>query len=41
MSQPSNTPDKHISDIFRRDILYVHTDPDGLPSFAEECSFGN
>ncbi len=21
--------------------LYVHTDPDSLPSFAEECSFGN
>ena len=23
------------------DTFYVHTDPDSLPSFAEECSFGN
>ena len=23
------------------DTLYVYTDPDSLPSFAEECSFGN
>ncbi len=23
------------------DTLYVHTDPDSLPSFAEYCSFGN
>ncbi len=22
------------------DTLYVHTDPDSLPSFAEECIFG-
>ena len=22
-------------------LLFVHTDPDSLPSFAEECSFGN
>jgi len=22
-------------------LSYVHTDPDSLPSFAEECSFGN
>ncbi len=29
------------ADIFCSDTLYVHTDPDGLPSFAEECSFGN
>ncbi len=23
------------------DTLYVHTSPYNLPSFAEECSFGN
>ncbi len=23
------------------DTLYVHTDPDNLPGFAEESSFGN
>ena len=22
-------------------IVYVHTDPDSLPSFADKCSFGN
>ena len=22
-------------------LSYIHTDPDSLPSFAEECSFGN
>ena len=26
------------TDTFCSDTLYVHTDPDGLPSFAEECS---
>ncbi len=26
---------------FCSDTLYVHTDPDSLPSFADECNFGN
>ena len=29
------------TDTFCNDIFYVHTDPGSLPSFAEECSFGN
>ena len=29
------------TDTFCSDTLYVHTDPDSLPSFAEGCSFGN
>ena len=29
------------TDTFCSDTFYVHTDPDSLPSFAEECSFGN
>ena len=29
------------TDTFCSDTLYVNTDPGSLPSFAEECSFGN
>ena len=29
------------TDTFCSDTFYVHTDPGSLPSFAEECSFGN
>ena len=29
------------TDTFCSDTFYVHTDPGNLPSFAEECSFGN
>ncbi len=29
------------TDTFCSDTLYVHTDPDGLPRFAEECGFGS
>ena len=29
---------RHI--LQQHSLPYVHTDPDGLPSFAEECSFG-
>ena len=29
------------TDTFCSGTFYVHTDPDSLPSFAEECSFGN
>ena len=29
------------TDTFCSDAFYVHTDPSSLPSFAEECSFGN
>ena len=29
------------TDTFCSDAFYVHTDPGRLPSFAEECSFGN
>ncbi len=36
-----NSPSCIPADLFCSDTLYVHTDPDGLPSFAEECSFGN
>ena len=29
------------TDAFCSDTFYVHTDPGSLPSFAEQCSFGN